>query len=194
MDIPFSTLQTSTLSHVYLPRAGTLQRLLLAIGGSLVLALSAKIQVPFWPVPITMQSMVVLLIGIAYGSRLGALTVFAYLAEGAAGLPVFAGAMAGPAYLMGPTGGYLVGFLLAAYFSGWAAERGWSRDLPRGFLVMLVGHVLIFVPGLAWLAAPFGLSKALAVGMIPFLVATLVKSGLGAALLSALWTAVEKRR
>lgn len=194
MRASLSALRTPTLSHVIFPGMAALQQLLLVIGGSLALALSAKIQVPFWPVPITMQSMAVLLIGIVYGSRLGALTILAYLAEGVAGLPIFAGAMAGPAYLLGPTGGYLAGFLFAAFFAGWAAERGWSRDLPRSLLVILLGHVLIFAPGLLWLAMLFGSSKAIAVGVVPFLMATALKSGLGAALVSALWAVAEKRR
>jgi len=157
------------------------------MGGSLALALAAKVQVPFWPVPITMQSMVVLLIGTIFGARMGALTILAYLAEGALGLPVFAGMAAGPAYLAGSTGGYLLGFLLSAVFAGWAAERGWARDLPRTLLVMLLGHVLIFAPGLLWLAVLLGWSKAVAFGVAPFLLATLLKSSLGAASVSALW-------
>ena len=163
------------------------------IGGSLALTLSAKVQVPFWPVPITMQSMVALLIGISFGSRLAALTILAYLVEGVAGLPVFAGLTAGPAYLAGPTGGYLLGFLLGGAFAGWAAERGWGRDLPRTLLVMLLGHVLIFAPGVFWLAVLLGWSKAIAFGIVPFLLATLLKSGLGAALVAAFWRLADGR-
>jgi biotin transport system substrate-specific component len=161
---------------------------------SLVLALSAKVQVPFWPVPITMQSMVVMLIGIFLGPRLGALAIGAYLAEGLAGLPVFAGAAAGPAYLIGPTGGYLFGFLLSGAFAGWVAKRGFARDLPGALLIMVLGHIILFVPGVIWLAALFGWSKAFAFGIVPFMAATLLKSGLGAAIVAALYKVADALR
>ena len=189
--MPF--IASSRSADVLFPGTRFVQSAFLVIGGSLALALSAKIQVPFWPVPITMQSMVALLIGIAFGSRLGALTILAYLAEGVAGLPVFAGMAAGPAYLAGPTGGYLLGFLLGGAFAGWAAERGWGRDLSRTLPVMLLGHVLIFAPGLVWLAALLGWDKALAFGIAPFMLATLLKSALGAAIVSALWKFVRAK-
>jgi len=185
--MPLITSPRSVLGDAFFSGARFTKSALLVMGGSLALALAAKVQVPFWPVPITMQSMVVLLIGTIFGARMGALTILAYLAEGALGLPVFAGMAAGPAYLAGPTGGYLLGFLLSAVFAGWAAERGWARDLPRTLLVMLLGHVLIFAPGLLWLAVLLGWSKAVAFGIAPFLLATLLKSSLGAASISALW-------
>jgi len=165
----------------------------LALAGSLALALSAKLQVPFWPVPMTMQSLVVLLIGVAYGSRLGAATVFLYLAEGLAGLPVFAGAAAGPAYMAGPTGGYLLGFLIGAACAGRLAERGWDRTLGRAAAAMALGHVLLFVPGVLWLAFLFGWPKAVAFGVAPFLVATAAKTALGAALAAVFWSRASAR-
>jgi hypothetical protein len=110
----------------------------LAIGGALALAMSAKAQVPFYPVPMTLQTLVVLAIGAAFGARLAAATVLLYLAEGVLGLQVFAGASAGPAYMAGPTGGYLVGFLVAAALVGWLAERGWDRSL--GWLLAASFH------------------------------------------------------
>ena len=183
----------ATLGDAFWPKARAFRNILFVLGGSVVLALSAKIQVPFWPVPITMQSMAVLLIGVVYGRRLGTLTILAYLAEGFAGLPVFAGAVAGPAYMAGPTGGYLLGFVLSGFFAGWAAELGWGRDLPRTLLLMMAGHVLIFVPGVIWLAMSFGWTGAVAFGIGPFLAATLLKSGLGAALVSALWKLADRR-
>ena len=186
-------LRSTVLSRRFSSRAQLLTTILLVVGGSLALTLSAKIQVPFWPVPTTMQSMVALLIGISFGSRLGALTILAYLVEGVAGLPVFAGLAAGPAYLAGPTGGYLLGFLLGGVFAGWVAERGWSRNLPHTFLVMLLGHALIFAPGVFWLAALLGWSKAIAFGIAPFLLATLLKSGLGAVLVAAFLPLADSR-
>jgi len=181
MTASLSTLRQSILGNAAFSKARLGKNALLVVAGSLALALSAKVQVPFWPVPMTLQSMVALLIGVGFGSRLGALTILAYLAEGVGGMPVFAGMAAGPGYLLGPTGGYLLGFLLGGAFAGWAAEQGWARDLPRALLLMLLGHVLIFAPGLLWLAVPLGWSKAVAFGVVPFLLATLLKSGLGAA-------------
>lgn len=182
-----SLMTQSLLGNAQFRQARLFKATLLVIGGSLALTLSAKVQVPFWPVPMTMQSMVALLIGMAFGWRLGALTILAYLAEGLGGLPVFAGIAAGPTYFAGPTGGYLLGFVLSGAFAGWAAEHGWGRDLPRAAAVMLMGHVLLFATGVVWLAVLFGWSKALAFGLAPFVLATLLKSGLGAAIVTASW-------
>ncbi len=168
----------------------------LAIGGALALAISAKAQVPFYPVPMTLQTLVVLVIGAAFGARLAAATVLLYLAEGLAGLQVFAGLAAGPAYVMGPTGGYLVGFLFAAALVGWLAERGWDRSL--GWLLalaaMTLGHVVIFAFGFGWLAALIGPEKAWLGGVVPFFAATLVKTLLAWALVAAAWRAVAGLR
>ena len=143
---------------------------------------------PFWPVPMTMQSLVVLLIGVASGSRLAAATVLAYLLEGLAGLPVFAGETAGPGYMAGPTGGYLLGFLISAACIGWLAERGWDRSLGRAAAAMTLGHVLVFVPGVLWLAVLLGWTKAVAFGLTPFVAATVIKTALGVALVAASWS------
>jgi biotin transport system substrate-specific component len=187
-------IRTPVLTELLWRGSGLGRSAALVAGGSLVLALSAKIQVPFWPVPMTMQSLVVLLIGLAYGSRLGAATVLAYLAEGLAGLPVFAGASAGPAYMGGPTGGYLLGFVLGAACVGRLAERGWDRSLGRTSAAMALGHVVLFVPGVIWLAVLFGWAKAIAFGVAPFIVATVVKTALGVALVAAFWSVLGKRR
>lgn len=163
--------------------------------GTLLLTASAKIQVPFWPVPMTMQTFVVLLLGAALGPRLGALTVLLYLAEGAAGLPVFAGTPEkglGIAYMAGPTGGYLLGFAAAAYIVGWLAERGWDRSVLRLFAAMALGHVVIFAFGVAWLTQLVGLEKAWLLGVTPFYAATLFKTALGACLMPALWQLAKR--
>jgi biotin transport system substrate-specific component len=194
MNAASQSLKTTTLGNALWPEARVIKPVILVVAGSLALALSAKIQVPFWPVPMTMQSLVVLLIGMTFGSRLGALTLLAYLAEGFAGLPVFAGAAAGPLYMTGPTAGYLVGFLLSAGAIGWLAEHGWSRDLWRTALAMTLGHVLLFVPGVLWLAVLFGWPKAFAVGVTPFIAATILKTGLGVAIVAALWALVRRRQ
>ena len=148
--------------------------------GTALLALSAHIEVPFWPVPLSLQTLVVLLIGLAGGARLGGAIVLAYLAEGALGLPVFHGG-GGIAYLAGPTAGYLFGFLPAAILVGALAERG-AGGIARTASVLLLGDALIFTFGLAWLAPSFGLAKSLAVGLVPFLPAEAAKLALATAL------------
>jgi biotin transport system substrate-specific component len=178
----FGTLVSSLAS-----RQGAASRVVAVVIGAALLALSAKVQVPFWPVPMTMQTLVVLLLGTAYGARLGVATVLLYLVEGAVGLPVFAGAGAGPGYMAGPTAGYLVGFVAAAWLAGTLAERGWDRSLVGVTAAMALGHALVFVPGIAWLATFLGTEQALAVGLLPFIGATVLKTLLGAGLMQAAW-------
>jgi biotin transport system substrate-specific component len=176
-------------------RAG--RAVLLALGGTALLTVSAKIQVPFYPVPMTMQTLVVLVLGMAYGWRLGAATVVLYLAEGALGLPVFAGTPEkgiGLAYMAGGTGGYLIGFALGAAACGWLAERGWDRGVASTALAMLIGNAIIYVPGLLWLGALFGWDKPiLAWGLTPFLLGDLTKLALAAAVLPAAWKLAGRR-
>ena len=164
----------------------------LAVGGALALALSAKIQVPFAPVPMTLQSLVVLALGAAYGARLAAATVALYLLEGLVGLPVFAGALAGPAYMAGPTGGFLAGFLVAAPLVGSLAERGWDRSWRLLLAAMALGHLAIFTLGFAWLAILIGPEKAFMLGVAPFALATIVKTLLACALVGAAWSALDR--
>lgn len=154
--------------------------------GSLLLALSSQIKVPMLPVPMTMQTFAVTLVGALYGWRLGAATVVAWLLQGAVGLPVFAGAVGGAAYFAGPTGGYLLVFPLAAALTGWLAERGWNGSRPGLALVaMLAGNALCLLGGAAWLSVLIGLPKAVAVGVTPFLLGAALKSALAAATLRA---------
>jgi biotin transport system substrate-specific component len=153
--------------------------------GSLLLTASARTQIPFWPVPMTMQTLAVIVIGMTLGSRLGFIVVTAYVLEGLMGLPVFANTPArgtGLAYLMGPTGGYLVGFCVAAYVAGWLAERGFGRDLFKASLVNIIGTLIILTFGYAWLAHLIGPVKAYVAGISPFLLSSVVKIGLGAVL------------
>jgi biotin transport system substrate-specific component len=163
----------------------------LAIAGSIALWISAKIQVPFYPVPMTMQTFVVLVVGMAYGWPLAGATLLLYLVEGAAGLPVFAGTPErgiGLAYMIGPTGGYLIGFLAAAVAVGWLAERGWDRSSGRTLAAMLVGMAIIYVFGLAWLGSVIGWDKpVLSFGLTPFLPAEVFKVVLAVVILPLAW-------
>ena len=164
-----------------------------AILGSLILWASAKISVPFWPVPMTLQTGAVVLIGAAYGARLGFATVVLYLMEGISGLPVFSSG-GGPAYLLGPTGGFLIGFAPAAFIVGWLAERGFDRNPLSLFGAMLAGDAVIFLLGFVWLAwfatlssgaIGVGAAAAFSGGVLKFVLGDLVKLALAAALVSA---------
>ena len=169
--------------------------MLLALVGTLALTVSAKTQIPFWPIPMTMQTFVVLVIGMAYGSRLGVVTVALYLLEGALGMPVFAGTPekgVGIAYMMGPTGGYLLGFVVAAWACGWMAERGFDRSPLKSLVAMSVGHALIFVFGVVWLAQLMGFEKAVMVGVVPFWAATIAKTLLGVVALPMAWKLISR--
>ncbi len=192
---------SKVLSEAVAPAEGAalwVKRVALAALGVAALAVAAKITVPFWPVPITMQSFVVLSIGAAYGMRLGVATLLAYLAVGALGFDVFTGSSAGNAglsYMMGSTGGYLVGFALAAALLGYAARRGWDRSHGRMALAMAAGAAVIYAPGLLWLGVLFGWDKPiLQWGLYPFLIGDALKLGLAALLFPLAWRAVGAAR
>lgn len=192
------TVRTATIADIVWPsrpQARAFRAAALMLLGVCLLTLSAKIQIPFWPVPMTMQTLVVLVIGMAYGWRLGAATVLAYLMAGAAGLPVFAGTPArgiGVAYMMGPTGGFLLGFLVSAAVVGFLGERGWDRSIPRTAVAMVLGQAIITLTGVAWLAVLFNLPKAIEVGFKPFLAASLLKVALGIVLMPAIWKLLDR--
>ncbi|MGH6901597.1 MAG: biotin transporter BioY [Geminicoccaceae bacterium] len=171
--------------------APAVRAIVLALIGTALLTLSAKIQVPFWPVPMTMQTFVVLVLGMAYGWRLAGATVLLYLAQGALGLPVFA-AGGGIAYFAGPTAGYLVGFLLAAVAVGWLAEHGWDRSPLRTLAAMLIGTAIIFACGIAWLSTLIGLPQAIGAGLVPFLLGEAVKIALATAILPFAWRFLQR--
>ena len=152
--------------------------------GTAILALSSYIEVPMIPVPITMQTFAVTLIGALYGWRLGAATVAAWLVEGAVGLPVLAGGAAGAHHFVGPTAGYLFAFPVVAALTGWLAERGWNGARPGlAFVAMAFGNLLCLAIGAAWLAVGIGLDQAIEFGVVPFLIGAFLKSALGAAAL-----------
>ncbi|MCB1478647.1 MAG: biotin transporter BioY [Tepidamorphaceae bacterium] len=166
--------------------AAITQNVLLAIVGVAALWLSAKIKVPFYPVDMTMQGLVVLLIGASYGWRLAGATVALYLAQGAMGMPVFTGTPEkgiGIAYMMGPTGGYLLGFLIMAMMTGWFVERFGTRNVFAVGAVMLAGDAVMFALGIVWLGILFGWDKPiLEWGLYPFILGDLTKVALAAAM------------
>lgn len=188
----------TTLAQALWPSHSLLRHAGLVLLGSVALALLSQVEVPMLPVPMTLQTLGVLLIGFLYGSRLGAATLIAYLLEGAAGLPVFAGGAGGVQHLVGPTGGYLVGFVASAWLAGFIAERlGSSRwqEAVGALLAALAGGVVLYVPGLIWLHQFVGDWQAtFTAGMVPFLLGDGVKIVLAAALFLAAREAIRRRR
>ncbi|KAA5604740.1 biotin transporter BioY [Roseospira marina] len=170
--------------------------LVLALGGCLLIAVSAQIQVPMWPVPMTMQTFAVLLVGAMYGWRLGGATLALYLIAGALGLPVLA-SVPPPgeawAYMTGPSGGYLAGFLVSALLVGGLAERGWDRTVLGTLASMTLGTALILGLGWAYLAHMIGPAAAFEQGVAPFVFGGLLKIALAAAVLPLAWTVVRRR-
>ncbi len=168
----------------------------LIVGGSLAVGLSAQVALPlaFSPVPITGQTLAVLLVGALMGRVRGGVVMLLYLAEGVAGLPVFAGGGAGAAHLLGPTGGYLVGFVVAATVTGYLAERGWDRRFGTTLAAMLLGTVAIFVIGLAWLGLFTGTENLLAMGLYPFVPGAIAKIIVAAALVPQGWKLLDLRK
>lgn len=167
----------------------------LVLGGSLFIALSAQIvlRLPFSPVPITGQTFSVLLVGALLGSKRGMLSVLAYLAEGAMGLPVFSGGGAGVIWFLGPTGGYLLGFVPAAFATGWLAEHGWDRRAVTTLLLMLAGNVVIYAVGLPFLGYLVGFDRVLPLGLYPFVVGDVAKSLLATFLLPSAWRLLHRQ-
>ncbi len=162
--------QTTTFNNASIAR-----NLGLILAGLAILTLSAKVQVPFWPVPMTFQTMAVMILAAVLGPRLAVAAFLAYLGAGLAGLPVFAGSPArgiGLAYIMGPTGGYLIGMLLMSAITGWLAH---GRGLLGRAGGMLVGLMVVYALGMAWLANFVPAEKLIAVGFAPFILGDLVK-------------------
>lgn len=191
--------QTIVLSRLLIPedalRSIVVQMMLVAVG-VLALTVSAKIVVPMWPVPTTMQTFAVMTIGTFYGSRLSLVTILSYLALGAAGMSVFADSGAGSAgiaYLLGNTGGYLVGFVLAVWALGRFAENAWDRSATLRVTSLLIANALIYAPGLMWLAYIHGIDKPiLAWGLFPFLLGDALKLLLAMLVISAAWRFVPE--
>jgi biotin transport system substrate-specific component len=187
-------LANATLADLIRPcekKSAVLYDLALIIGGSLLVALSAQIAVGY-PVPITAQTFAVLMLAALLGPARAALCLLAYIAEGAAGLPVFAQGKAGFAALLGPTGGYLIGFVPAAYLVGFLARKGWDRRISTTIIAMIFGNGIIYAFGLLWLSGLVGLHSALAGGLYPFIPGDLLKIALAAALLPSAWKLLER--
>jgi biotin transport system substrate-specific component len=198
-----------TLAGLVWPADGVMRwvrGLVLALLGSLLVAVCAQISVPMLPVPMTMQTFAVLAIGAAYGARLGAATLALYAIEGAVGLPVFANWQAGlylPDGHIIATGGYIIGFILAAGLVGWLAQWGWDRNAFKMFLAMLIGAAILYIPGLVWLGAWIASLKSLAwgdaawaaigSGLIPFIWGDILKAALAAMAFPAAWLMLDRR-
>lgn len=192
-----SALKSPVRTAAFLPAlAGSpsvARKTFLFFAATIVLAVSSWIEVPMVPVPMTLQTLAVVLVGAAFGAKLGFLAVAAWLAEGAIGLPVLAGGAAGAHHFVGPTAGYLFAFPVMAYLVGLCAERGWTgHRLAPTFAVMLGGHALCFALGWAWLSVLIGPEPAFTHGVAPFLIGALVKSALAAALLRT-WKSAHTR-
>ncbi len=163
--------------------------------GVAFIALLAQIRFDIGPVPITGQTLGVLLIGMTYGLSLGTLTLLAYLLVGGLGLGVFAGGAAGWATMTGATAGYLFGFVLAAGVLGYLAQRGWDRKFSTTALAMLIGNIIIYLPGLLWLnkLAP-DWPTTLQWGLLPFIPGDVLKLLIAATLLPVVWKLLHMRR
>ncbi|HSL43113.1 MAG TPA: biotin transporter BioY [Anaerolineales bacterium] len=190
-----TTLAPTIYTRAFPRAAGWLRDLILIVLGALFVAALAQVKVvlPFTPVPLTGQTFAVLLLGATLGSKRSAASVVLYIALGALGLPVFAGGASGIAYLSGATLGYLIGFVVAAYIIGLLAERGLERNVRTSLIPFFVGTVIIYICGVAWLAIVLGsLSKAIAAGLLPFLVGDLIKLMLAAVALPAAWRILSR--
>ncbi len=161
------------------------QKFLIAFAASLVITISAKISIPLYPVPTTMHTLAVLLLGCVLGPRMAAMSVTLYLAQALAGLPVLQGPVAGPVVMVGPTGGYLLGFVVATYMTGALYQKGMGRSFVSAIALLTIGAICIDIPGVAWLTflTNFDVAKAAFLSyQIPFI----FKTGLGAAILVAM--------
>lgn len=189
-----ATTMNSVLGEAFGPQEGTAKRVkdvVLVLAGIALLAIAAKIRVPMWPVPMTMQTFAVLTVGAGLGLRLGLASLLGYLALGAAGVAVFAGESAGLSYMAGPTAGYLVGFAVAAAAMGAMARLGWTRNVLAMAGAMLLGNAIIYVFGLGWMAHLFladkGAAWVMQYGFTNFMLGDVLKLVLAALVVPSLW-------
>lgn len=190
--------QAATLRLAVLPRAGAVTDALLVVGGTAFVALAAQVSIPlgFTPVPLTGQTFAVLLVGAALGSSRGALSLLLYLAVGVAGVPVYADHRHGWSVFSGATGGYIVGFVVAAALTGWLAERSWDKRFSSSIAAMLTGSVVIYLCGVVWLHHVLGASWSTTLddGLYPFVPGDTLKVYLAAAALPGAWRLVGRLR
>lgn len=203
MAMTFAT--PNTLLGLYQPKGQTARfaaAVAVAFAGSLLITMAAKVNVPTWPVPVTLQSMAIAIVVGAFGMRMGVATVGLYLAQGLAGIPVFAGAFAGLPYLFGPTGGFLVGFLVMAAITGWLADRGAMRTVFGAFGAMVLGAAAMFVFGFVWLLVMAGqtawidqsntIASAFQAAVQPFVLWDVVKMAFAALTVVGGWSLLKR--
>ena len=184
----------STLINSLLPLKGVntyIKNIFLVLFGTFLLTVSSKIQVPFWPVPMTMQTFVVLVIAMAYGWKLSIFTLVAYLIEGALGLPVFAKG-GGLLYLTGPTAGYLYGMAVAAAVIGYFADLGYGKSIIKCIMPLMLGTIIIFICGIGYLSSIIGFEKAIVAGLLPFIPSELFKIALAVFIIPTIWKYIQK--
>jgi biotin transport system substrate-specific component len=190
--------QAATLRLAVLPRAGLATDALLIVGGTAFVALAAQVsfKLGFTPVPLTGQTFAVLVVGSALGSVRGALSLLLYLAVGIAGIPVYADHRHGWSVFSGATGGYIVGFVVAAMLTGWLAERNWDKRFSSSISAMLTGSVVIYICGVTWLHHFLGVSWSTTLndGLYPFVPGDMLKVYLAAAALPGAWRLVDRIR
>ncbi len=186
------TLGQPSLADRIAPR-GLVTDLSLITAGAALTGIAAQVAVPLWPVPITGQTLAVLLVGSSLGALRGALSMLLYMAAGTLGLPVFSDMSSGLGVIAGPTGGYILGFVAAAGLTGWLAQRSWDRKILGGLISFLAGTCVIFALGMAWLAVSMGLTLELTLqyGLYPFILGGLVKAALAAGLVRLAWRGVQ---
>lgn len=175
------------------PNSGFWYETILIVAGSLLIALSAQIAVYIGPVPITGQTFGVLLVAAVLGRR-SVFSVLLYLGQGVVGLPVFAGGVAGPVAFLGPTAGYLIGFIPAAYVVGWLCERGMDRRFVTATAAMIIGNLIIYTFGIIWLSTYTGWERVFSAGLLPFIPGDLLKIGLAAVLLPSAWKLLARMK
>ena len=185
-----------SLAETALGDLSLIKKAALVVAGTLLIALAAQFSLFIGPVPLSLQTLAILLVGFTFGSRLATITLVTYLAQGAAGLPVFSAGAAGLPYMMGPTGGFLLGFVAMAWIAGYATDRGWSRNVPAAIAVALFASAFIYIPGLAWPAAMLGTDAASlwTHWMSPFVIGDALKSVIAALVVTGAFAAMKRTR
>lgn len=190
---PSSSFPRLVLADRIFPRSLATDAILVVAGVALT-AVLAQVAIPLWPVPITGQTLAVLLVGSTLGAARGAISMALYAALGMIGLPIFSDGSHGVGVVFGPTGGYIIGFIVSAALVGWLSERSWDRKLLKAAVTFLAGTVVTFAIGLPWLAATLGLNleQTLQGGLYPFIIGGLVKTAIATGLLPLAWLGADR--